>query len=66
MRTIGLNGHIIGSPVVSLCTVESTSVANRLSSCHLKKTQTRFAPAAVKGDALFSLKGREGGGGGRR
>lgn len=65
MRTIGLNGHIIGSPVVSLCTVESTSVANRLSSCHLKKTQTRFAPAAVKGDVFVLSEGR-GRGEGRR
>lgn len=60
MGTIGLNRHIIGSPVVSLRTVESTSVANRLSSCRLKKTQTHFAPAAVKGDALSSLKEGEG------
>lgn len=58
--TIGLNGHIIGSPVVSLHTVEDTSVVNRLPSCHLKKAQPRFSPAAVKWDALSSLKEGEG------
>lgn len=46
--SFGFDGHILKLPVASLDEVESTSVSNGLSSCHLKKTKTCFPPGAVR------------------